>query len=205
MISCDLCPRLARQPKAHVILASKDPADVFDHIRLVIPQPRQQRHRLAGHDMLAGKRERLLFRPIGAPTRGVLVRAVVGGDDTVARRPAVLAPQVQPLAMAADRHARHRVGRDACFFQHAADHSAVCFPHLFHIALDKTRARRERLCLCAANPYLAPFEVVKRRLGGRSPIVQAQKVSHVSSPLSNHARRPRLNDPLQKGRRKPAP
>ena len=174
----DLGAGLAGQPEAHVVLALKHPLDVVHHLRLVVLEPGQQRHRLAGHDVLAGQLEGPRLRPIPLPLHRVGVGAVVRGDDAVAGGPAVLAPQVQPLAVAADGDARDVLRGDARPRQHVPDDAAVGVPHLLHVPLGPAGPRGEHPRLPARHADLAPRRVVDRGLRGRAAVVKAHVILH---------------------------
>ena len=123
------------QTETDIVLALKDPLDILETLRFIILQPGKQCHRLAGHNMLAGALKDPFLRAVLLPADRVSIGSVIGGDDAVADRPAVLSPQVKALAMAADADTGHLFRIHACFFQHLPNHGAVCLPHFLHIPL----------------------------------------------------------------------
>ena len=121
------------------------------------------------------------------PLQRVSIGPVIGGDDAVAGRLSVFAPEVQPLAMAADRHARHVRRGDARLFQHVPYDAAVGLPHLLHVPLDKAGLGREHSRVPARHADLAAPRVVQGGLRGGAAIIQAHEVLHRPFPLVHHS------------------
>ena len=174
----DLGARLAGQPETHIVLALKHPADVFHRLRLVIAQPREQTHRLARHDVLAGEGKRPFLRAVLAPFDRVFPRAVVRREDASARALTVFAPEIQPLAVAAEPDARDLFGAHAALFEHAADDGAVIAPHVLHIPLHKAGRGRERGGGNALHSHLRAVRGKKGCLGVRAAVVQSKVIAH---------------------------
>ena len=174
----ELSPGFAGQAEAHVVLALEHPPDVVHHLRLVVPQPGQQRHRLAGHHMLAGHLKGPGLGTVRPPLQRVGIGPVVGGDDAVAGGLSILAPQVKPLAVAADRHPRHVCRINASLLKNIPYDAAVGFPHFLHVPLDEAGPGREHSRIATRHADLAAPNVVQRGLRGSAAVVQAQEVFH---------------------------
>ena len=179
----DFGARRAGQAEAHIILALKHPAYVFHRLRFVIPQPREQTHRLACHNVLTGEGERPFLRAVLAPLDRVSPRAVVRREDAAPRALAVLAPEIQALPVAAEADARDLFGAHAALFEHAADDGAVIAPHLLHIPLDKAGRGRESGGGDALHGYLRAVRGKEGSLCVCAAVVQSKVIAHKVPPI----------------------
>ncbi len=170
----------------------------------MVADPRQQRDRLTGHDMLAGAGEYSLLGAVLFPAHRIFPRAVIRRNDALARGSAVLAPQIKPLTVAADTDAGDVLRRNAGLFQNAADHGAVRLPHLLHVALNIVRLRRQHGGGHAADCDFLAGAAEKRRFGGSAAVVQTDIIMHNRSsfPLCRIPRHSREKVPAKPGARK---
>ncbi len=176
-----LCISLPCQPEAHIVLAGKNPLGFLQGLRLLVLQPGQKGNRLAAQNVLAGKLENLILRSVLFPLDRIAPGPVVRGNNAVADRPVILAPEVQALAVAADGHAGNLLPRHACLLKSPLYHLAVGLPHFIHIPLRKAGFWHQHGRIHSGRCHFPAVLVENRCLRGCTPVVQSKIILHIPS------------------------
>ena len=132
--------------------------------------------------MLAGALKHLLLRPVLFPLHRITPCPVIRGNNTVADRSAVLSPEIEPLAVAADCRTDDLLTGNLRLFDRPADHFAVGFPHLVHVPLRKAGLRHKHRRIHSGNRHLSSGLVKDSGFGGCSAVVQTKIIPH-NNPL----------------------